>query len=586
MQFPPINPLCPIQRRFQAWLILCITIWFLVVSIHPIFAQPAAQPIAQTPIPPAAQAESSLSQKSSAANQVDGYPVMLNGNLLFRIKHGIPGIVTAEERAAVINERLMKVVNDDSISPETIRIEERDNISVVLANDTVLFTVRDLDREDQQSHQDIAKKNTSVVQSAMAQYRQEHSTEQIIRGMILAVLSTIALAWFLVLLQRFLSRLLIQIRAARRADALDVRIQNFQILGSDATSYLLVIVVRILRLALILGSLYLYIPFVLSQFPATKAIGNSIFNDIAQRINQLTIGFVHYLPNLAVIIIIAVVTYYVIQFAKLVITELGRDDAYPWFYPEWVQPTNRLATILLIVVGCIVAAPYLPGFNSPAFQGVSLFLGALFTLGSSSAIANAIAGVILIYTRAFRIGDIIRLGDTTGEVIEKSLFVTRILTFKREVITIPNAAVLSSNVVNFNAISRESSNHLLLHTTITLGYDIPWRTIHETLIQAATATPGILSEPSPFVLQTGLNDFNVAYELNAYSDCPELMPKVYSDLHQNIQDYCNQAGIEILSPGYSAIRDGNHSTIPSEYLPADYSTPAFQIYRSDHKPNH
>ena len=292
-------------------------------------------------------------------------------------------------------------------------------------------------------------------------------------------------------------------------------------------------------------------------------------------------GFVQYLPNLAVILIIAVLTYYIVQFAKLVITELGRDDAYPWFYPEWIQPTIRLATILLIIVGCIIAAPYLPGFNSPAFQGVSLFLGALFTLGSSSAIANAIAGVILIYTRAFRIGDIIQLGDTTGEVIEKSLFVTRILTFKREVITVPNASVLNSNVINFNAISRESNNHLVLHTTITLGYDIPWRKVHEVLIKAARMTTGIVSDPFPFVLQTALNDFNVSYELNAYSNCPQFMPQVYSDLHQNIQDCCNQAGIEILSPSYSALRDGNHSTIPSDYLPPDYNSPGFQI----HNPN-
>ncbi len=399
-----------------------------------------------------------------------------------------------------------------------------------------------------------------------------------------AVLSTIALISFLVLLQRFISRFLIKIKAARQADALDLRIQNFQLLGSDATGYLLSGIVKILRLLLILVSFYLYTPFVLSQFPATRAIGRSIFNNIAYRINQLVTAFVQSLPNLAIVAIIAFLTYYIVQFAKLIITELGQDNAYPWFYAEWIQPTNRLATILIVAIACIVAAPYLPGFNSPAFQSISLFLGALFTLGSSSAIANAIAGVILIYTRAFRIGDIIRIEDTTGEVIEKSLFVTRILTFKKEVITIPNSSVLNSNVINFNAISREANTYLLLHTTITLGYELPWRKVHEVLIQAAKATSGILSEPGPFVLQTGLNDFNVSYELNAYSDHPQLMPKIYSQLHQNIQDYCNQAGIEILSPAYSSIRDGNHSTIPSNYLPVDYTPPTFQIHTQNNQP--
>lgn len=532
-----------------------MVIAFLTLFIHPTVAQ----------------------QSRPLGNQVDGYPVILDGNTLFRVKQGIPGIVSAEERAKVINERLIQVVNDDSLSPEAIRIEEQDNASVVFAGDTVFYTVRDSDRAGNQSRQAIAAKTVEIIRSAMTQYRYNHSIEQIVQGIILAVFSTVALIGFLILLQRILSQILIKIREARWADALDFRVQNFKILGSNVTGYLLSGLVRILRLVLILLSFYLYIPFVLSQFPITRAIGNSIFSDIVAHINQLVTTFIQYLPNLAIIAIIAVFTYYVIQFAKLVITELGRDDAYPWFYSEWIQPTNRLATILLIAIACIVAAPYLPGFRSPAFQGISLFLGALFTLGSSSAVANAIAGVILIYTRAFRIGDIIRLGEMTGEVIDKSLFVTRILTFKQEVITIPNASVLSSNVINYNVISRESNNHLLLHTTVTLGYDLPWRKVHEVLIQAATATSGIVSKPSPFVLQTGLNDFNVSYELNAYSNRPELMPKIYSELHQNIQDYCNQEGIEILSPGYSSIRDGNHSTIPRDYLPVDYTPPMFQV---------
>lgn len=527
---------------------------------------------------------SSAVAQSLTGNRVDGYSVALDGKELFRIKQGITGVVSAEERANVINERLMQVANNSAITPAAIRIEEQDDSSVVMAGDTVLFTVRAADQEGDQSRQALTEKRVQIVRSAVTQYRQDRSLEQILQGVLLAVLSTIALIIFLVLLQRFVSRLLLRIRVARQADRLDLRLQNFQILGSNSTGYLLASIVNLLRPALILVSLYLYIPFVLSQFPATKAIGKSIFDDILYRLNQLVSTFVQYLPNLVTILIVAIVTHYIIQFAKLVIAELGRDDAYPWFYPEWVSPTTRLATLLLIAIACIVAAPYLPGFNSPAFQGISLFLGALFTLGSSSVVANAIAGTILIYTRAFRIGDIIQIGEVTGEVIDKSLFVTRILTFKKETITIPNSSVLNSNVINFNAVSREAHQYLVLHTTITLGYDVPWRKIHDVLIAAATATPGIVASPGPFVLQTALNDYNVSYELNAYSNQPQLMPRIYSDLHQNIQDYCNQAGIEILSPAYSALRDGNQSTIPSDYLPDDYSSPGFQIHTWTNQP--
>jgi len=382
---------------------------------------------------------------------------------------------------------------------------------------------------------------------------------------------------FLAGLQRLVSRLLIRVRAARQADALNWRFQNIQLLSSNVTSYLLGGLVRLTRLVLVLGALSIYVPFLLSQFPTTRPFGKGLLTNIANQLQLFVDAIARYFPNLITIAIIALITNYVIEFAKLVISELGRDDVYPWFYPEWIQPTMRLVSFCIIAIACVIAAPFLPGFGSPAFQGVSIFLGALFTLGSSSAVSNAIAGVILIYTRAFRIGDVIRIGDITGKVLDKSLFVTRIARFPQEIVVIPNTAVLNGNVINFSSVPRTMGSHLALHSTVTLGYDLPWREVEEVLIKAAIATPGILSDPSPFVLQTGLNDFNVSYQINAFTDCPEVMPVTYTKLHQNIQDYCNASGIEIMSPNYFALRDGNHSTIPADHLPSDYITPGFQV---------
>lgn len=542
-------------QRLKSWLIAGVTVFVLLLTLMPAIAQ----------------------ESSPTGNQIDGYPVVLDGKTLFRIQQGIPGVATAEERAHLISQRLVAIAGNNSIAPDEIRVDDQEGGSVVRAGDTVLFTVRDADKGADQSRQATAATAVQQVREAVSRYREERKFERIVQGILYAILSTIILIGFLIALQRFSSRLLTRLRVARQTDALDLKIQNFQLLGSNSTSYLLSGIIRLVRLTLFLVSLYIYIPFVLSQFPATKPIGDSILSDIVYQAGTLVAAFAQYLPNLAVILIIVFLTHYTIEFAKLVIAELGRDDAYPWFYPEWVEPTTRLATFLIVAIACVIIAPYLPGFQSPAFQGVSLFLGALVTLGSSSAVANAIAGFILVYTRAFRIGDIIKIGDVTGEFIEKTLFVTRLLTFKKEVITIPNASVLSSNVTNYNAILREAGGYLLMHTTITLGYDAPWRQVHEVLIQAAQATSGVVTTPRPFVLQTSLNDFHVSYEVNAYSDRPDLMPGIYSELHQNIQDYCNQAGIEILSPGFSAIRDGNHSTIPAEYLGKDYTAPGFRL---------
>ncbi|MFM7715608.1 MAG: mechanosensitive ion channel family protein, partial [Microcystis sp.] len=236
-------------------------------------------------------------------------------------------------------------------------------------------------------------------------------------------------------------------------------------------------------------------------------------------------------------------------------------------------------------IAAIVAFPYLPGFNSPAFQGISVFLGLLLSLGSTSAIANVIGGIILIYTRAFRIGDHIQIGDVIGDLIEKNFLVIRIRTPTNKIITIPNSSLLSSNVINFTIASRELDEHLILQTTITLGYDLPWRKVHKILIEAALDTEHILKEPAPFVLQTSLDDFYISYQLNAYTNKPSLMVIIYSELHQNIQDKCNEVGIEILSPNYTSLRDGNTTTIPENYLPSDYVAPSFRVQSSDNQEN-
>ena len=568
-----------LYQRLKIWLILSLTVALLTIALNPVVAQ----------------------SETSAGNPVDGYAVVLDGTELFRVRQGIPGVASARERADVVNTRLVQIANDESISPETIHVEEQESGSVILAGDTVLFTVREVDRDGDLSRQATAARDAEAMQVAVVQFRHDRSAQQLVYGMLFTLISTIALIGFLALLQWFIFRLIRRIKAAQKASTLNFRVQNLQLLGSEATGYLLIALAGLLRLILVLATFYLYISFILSRFPATRALGNALLSKIVNRLNQAVAAFVEYLPNLVIIVLIAVLTYYLIQFVNLIITELGRDDAYSWFYPEWVQPTNRLATVLLVIIACILATPYMPGFNSPAFQGIGLLLGALFTLGSSSAVADAIAGIILIYTRAFRLGDIVQIGEIQGEVVEKSVFVTRILTFRREVITVPNSSVLKSNLINFNAVSRipgipkiasriredsteprELKEYLLLHTTITLGYDVPWRTIHAVLIQAAEATPGVISDPPPFVLQTGLNDFHVSYELQVYTDRPELMPQIYSELHQNLQDYCNQAGIEILSPAYAALRDGNHSTIPGQYLPEDYTPPSFQVHDQKH----
>jgi small-conductance mechanosensitive channel len=199
----------------------------------------------------------------------------------------------------------------------------------------------------------------------------------------------------------------------------------------------------------------------------------------------------------------------------------------------------------------------------------------IFSLGSTSAIAGMTAGLSLIYMRSFKEGDVIKIGDATGIVLQRKLVATRLKTFKNEEITIPSLAILAGHVTNYS--QEAKTGGVILYTTVTIGYDAPWETVHELLIEAAKATHHILKTPPPFVLQTALNDFYVSYQLNAYTDSPQFMPGIYSELHQNIQNKFNEGGVEIMSPHYAQLRDGNQTTIPERYLPEDYLSPSIRI---------
>jgi small-conductance mechanosensitive channel len=190
-----------------------------------------------------------------------------------------------------------------------------------------------------------------------------------------------------------------------------------------------------------------------------------------------------------------------------------------------------------------------------------------------------VAGTLLIYTRGFRMGDWVKIGDNMGEVLSQSLLATHLRTIKNEEITIPSSVVLSSYITNYSRMA--TGEGLILHTSVTIGYDAPWRTIHQLLIDAANKTKYIKSEPQPFVLQNALDDSYVEYMINAYTDRPLEMVNIYSELHANIQDCFYAAGVEIMSPVYSALRDGNRTAIPSEYLPADYRAKGFRIDKED-----
>jgi len=268
--------------------------------------------------------------------------------------------------------------------------------------------------------------------------------------------------------------------------------------------------------------------------------------------------------------VIIVIFRYVLRGIRFLKNEVENGKlSLPGFFPEWANPTYQLLKVIIYAFMLIVIFPYLPGSDSPVFQGVSVFLGVLFTFGSSGSLSNVVAGLVLTYMRLFKIGDRVKIGEVEGDVIEKSLLVTRIRTIKNEIISIPNSTVMNGYTVNYSSDSADKG--LIIHTTVTIGYDVPWKEMHKALLNAADRTNLLLREPNPFVLQTSLDDFYVSYQINAHTKDPNKQAAIYSQLHCNIQDCCYEAGIEILSPHYRYERDGNMSSIPASYLKKDSS---------------
>ncbi|MDL1891754.1 mechanosensitive ion channel family protein [Sphingobacteriales bacterium CHB3] len=355
-----------------------------------------------------------------------------------------------------------------------------------------------------------------------------------------------------------------------------VRLKSAEIVSVDRIAEITNGVSRGVQFVALLVLAYLYVTIAFRSFEFTRTWSATLFDYVTTPLWTALMAFVDFLPNIFTIGIIAFVTFNLLKLIRLLFTEIGRGTvSFPGFYPEWAGPTYKIVRFLVLIFATIVIFPYLPGSDSPFFQGISIFVGVLFSLGSSSAIANVVAGVVITYMRPFKIGDRVKIADTMGDIVEKTLLVTRIRTTKNVDITIPNSMVLGSHIINYSSSAREMG--LILHTTVTIGYDAPWKKVHELLISAAKDSEYILKVPKPFVVQTSLGDFYVSYQLNVFTSSPNLMEQIYSDLHARIQDKFNEAGVEIMSPHYGAMRDGNRTTIPEDHLPKGYEPQGFRI---------
>lgn len=494
-----------------------------------------------------------------------GVPVVVEGDTLFYL-YTKRGGYTPLQRAEMIDAAIMQLGKRFTLHPDSVYIESSDIVTDLMYGNKVIASFTDQDGLwEGRSREQLATDKRKIVVQKLKELKEEHSLWQLGKRILYFVL-VLAGQYLLFWLTGWLFRKLkVRIQKLKDTRLKPISIQNYELLDTQRQVNLLIFLSNLLRYVIMLLQLLITVPLLFAIFPQTKGLAYQIFSYIWNPIKNILVGIVDYIPNLFAILIICFAVKYLVRLVHYLSREVeaGRLK-FGGFYPDWAMPTYHIIRFLLYAFMIAMIYPYLPGAKNGVFQGISVFVGLIISLGSSTVIGNVIAGLVITYMRPFKLGDRIQLNDTTGNVIEKTPLVTRIKTPKNEVVTIPNSFIMSSHTVNYSASAREYG--LIIHSEVTIGYDAPWRQVHQLLMEAALNTPGVIDDLRPFVLETSLSDWYPVYQINAYIREADKLAQIYSDLHQNIQDRFNEAGVEIMSPHYMAMRDGNESTIPKDDL--------------------
>ena len=473
--------------------------------------------------------------------------VEIDGTTLFRVV-GVPAL-PADERAAAVAARIEAVAADPHFRSEEVVTVETDLGTAIMARDTRLILVTEDDaRLEGLDRKVIAEAFAMRTRKAVDDWRAARAPGALENALLLSLAGTVAFALAFALLVWISRRVRLRMQSYR-ARIHSVGIQSFQVVRAGhiwgLMSRALGVVITLAYATLI----FVYLDYVLRLFPWTRGASIELLSYVLEPLNVLGKGILNELPSLVFLAVLFVVIRWLLKVIHLFFGAVGRAEvSFDGFDPEWAEPTYKIVRVLVIAFALVVAYPYIPGSSSDAFKGISLFVGLVFSLGSSSIVANILAGYMLTYRRAFKIGDRVKIGNMLGIVIATRMQVTHLRTFKNEEVTVPNSLILSSEVMNYTALAKTEG--LILHTTVGIGYETPWRQVEAMLKEAARRTEGLQTEPAPFVLQKSLGDFAVTYELNAYCANPQMIAMLYTNLHRNILDVFNEFGVQIMTPAY------------------------------------
>ena len=499
----------------------------------------------------------------SLRSMTPGSPLIVAGDTLFII-YARQGGQLPGARVKETAETILKLGKRITLFADSVYVYDSDFSSDVMAGETVIISLSDNDALWQNTtRQKLAAKYRTIISQKIEQLHAEYGLKKKIQGGVV-VLLIIVTQILLIRLTNWLYRRW-RIRLARKLlrQARPLNFKDYEVLNVHRQGIVFLTGFNVLRWGAILLQLLFSIPLLFSAFPETKSLTYRVFGYILDPVTDIFSSVIGFLPNLLKIVVIVICFRYLVRGIKYLLGEIAAGKLkINGFYADWAQPTFVIVRVLCYSFMLVMIWPLLPSSNSEVFQGVSVFIGVIVSLGSSAIIGNVMAGMVMTYMRPFHVGDFIKYGDTEGFVIEKTVLVTRIRTRKNEVITIPNSNLMTSQTSNFTFAAQNYG--VIVHTKVTIGYDMKWERIRNLLLEAAKATPHLLKKPEPFVRITALDDFYVEYEINAYAHKPELLSEIYSALHQNILDKFHEDGVEIMSPHIFAHRQDLELQIPKE----------------------
>lgn len=490
-----------------------------------------------------------------------GAPLVIDGDTLL-VLYARKGGLYPEARVEQASSKILYQGKRLTMFADSVYVYESDFFSDIMAGNDVILSVTDIDALWQNTtRQKLAINYAEIIRSKIAEIHEEYGLQQKLYGLMWVVI-IIVVQWFLIkttlwLYRRWRYRLL---KLTMRRD-IPLKIKDYEVLNVRRRGILFLFFFRLFRILLIILQLLISVPLLFSVFPETKTFAVTIIRNIWNPFVDIVLSVIGYLPNLCKIVVIIVCFHYIVKAFRYLSNEVASGKLkINGFYADWAQPTYFILRFLLYSFMFVMIWPLLPSSNSEIFQGVSVFIGVLVSLGSTSIVGNVMAGLVMTYMRPFRVGDFIRFGDVEGFVLEKTALVTRIRTRKNEVITIPNSNLMTAQTSNFTFAAENYG--VIVHTKVTIGYDMKHELIESLLLAAAKSTKNLLQKPLPFVRVTALDDFYVEYEINAYTHHTEHLSDIYSELHQHILDHFHGAGVEIMSPHIFAHRNDLELQIP------------------------